>query len=112
MQWFLWDEFDIWLPECTISRWLKREDIRKKRIRSLATERNQFLRDDWIRRLAQWKHHQTIFVESAASERTKDRKHGGHLLVFVLPRIVLINDQRDGPFFQNILAAVDILPIR
>ena len=49
MQWFLWDEFDIWMSECTISHWLKREDIRKKRIRFLATERNQFLHNDWIR---------------------------------------------------------------
>ena len=24
MQWFLWDEFDIWRSEYTISRWLKR----------------------------------------------------------------------------------------
>ena len=77
MQWFLWDEFDIWMSEYTISRWLKKEDIRKKRIRFLAAERNQFLRDDWIRRLAQWKHYQMIFIdESAANERTKDRKHG------------------------------------
>ena len=77
MQWFLWDKFDIWMSECTISRWLKREDIRKKRIRFLATERNQFLRNDWIQRLAQWKHYQMIFVdESAANKRTKDRKHG------------------------------------
>ena len=77
MQWFLWDEFDIRMSEYTISRWLKKEDIRKKRIRFLAAERNQFLRDDWIRRLAQWKHYQMIFIdESAANERTKDRKHG------------------------------------
>ena len=76
MQWFLWDEFDIWMSECTISRWLKREDIRKKRIRFLATQRNQFLRNDWIRRLAQWKHYQMIFDEPAANEQTKDRKHG------------------------------------
>ena len=59
MQWFLWDEFDIWMSECTISRWLKREDIRK-RIRFLAVERNQFLRNDWIQRLARWKHYQMI----------------------------------------------------
>ena len=37
---------------------------------------------------------------------------GGHLLVFVLPSIVLTNDQRDSLFFQHILAAVDILPMR
>ena len=48
----------------------------KKRIRFLATERNQFLRNDWIRRLAQWEHYQMIFVESATNKRTKDRKHG------------------------------------
>jgi hypothetical protein len=34
------------------------------------------LRDDWVRRLRKWKHYQLVFVESAANERTKDRKHG------------------------------------
>ena len=77
MQWFLWGEFDTWMSECTISRWLKMEVVRKKRIRFIAAECNQFLRDDWVRRLAQWKHCQMIFVdESAANEHTKDRKHG------------------------------------
>ena len=73
MQWFLWDEFDIWMSEYTISRWLRREDIRKKRTRFIAAERNQYLRDDWIRRLAQWKHYQMSFIdESATNERTKN----------------------------------------
>ena len=53
-----------------------RGDIRKKRIRFMSTVRNRFLRDDWIRRLAQWMHYQMIFIdESAANELTKDRKH-------------------------------------
>ena len=42
----------------------------------LAAECNQFLRNDWIRRLAQWKHYQMAFVdEPSASGRTKDREH-------------------------------------
>ena len=51
MQWFLWNEFDTWMSECTISlgRWLKRVDIRRKIIRFLTTKHNQFLRNDWIR---------------------------------------------------------------
>ena len=40
-----------------VSRWLKKEDIRKKRISFFAAGRNQFLCNDWIQRLAQWKHY-------------------------------------------------------
>ena len=95
MQWFLWDEFDIWMSGCTISRWLRREDIRKKRIRFLAAERNQFLRDDWVRIPTQWKHYKIIFVdESAVNERTKDRKYGGRLSLSVLLSVAPTNDQR------------------
>ena len=43
----------------------------------LAAERNQFLREDSKTNPTQWKHYQMIFVhESAANERTKDRKQG------------------------------------
>ena len=101
------------MSEYTISRWLRREDIRKKRIRFLAAERNQFLRDYWIRRLAQWKHYQMIFIdESTAKERARIGSMGGHLLVSVLPSTVPINDRKDGLFFQHILAVVDILSMR
>ena len=55
-----------------------RRDIWKERIRFMSAERNRFLLDDWIRRLAQWKHYQMIFIdESAANELTKDRKCDG-----------------------------------
>jgi hypothetical protein len=42
-----------------------------------AQERNQNARDDWIQRLADWRADQLVFVdESAANERTLDRKYG------------------------------------
>ena len=40
-------------------------------------ERNQELRDDWLRKLAGWEASQLLFLdESAANERTGDRKYG------------------------------------
>jgi hypothetical protein len=42
-----------------------------------AKERNQVLRDDWIQRLAGWEARQLVFLdETAANERTMDRKYG------------------------------------
>jgi hypothetical protein len=42
-----------------------------------ATQRNPELRNDWIRKLAGYTANQLIFVdESAANERTGDRKYG------------------------------------
>lgn len=75
--WMIWDLFGVWVSKDTVLRWLRKSDWRKKRIRFIATERDQELRNDWIRRLCQWKHYHLVFVdESAANERTKDRKHG------------------------------------
>jgi len=77
LQWFLWDEFEVWVCDKTISRWMKKNKYRKKKIRYVAAERDQYLRDGWMRRLAKYKHYELCFVdESAANERTKDRKHG------------------------------------
>jgi hypothetical protein len=37
----------------------------------MAAERNQDAKDDWFRRLAQWKADQLVFIdESVANERT------------------------------------------
>ena len=42
-----------------------------------AKERNQEARDDWFKRLSGWRADQLVFVdESAANERTMDRKFG------------------------------------
>jgi hypothetical protein len=42
-----------------------------------AAQRNPELRDNWIRQLATWDANQLIFIdESAANERTSDRKYG------------------------------------
>ena len=62
----------------TVLRWIKDDEkMRKKKIRFIAAERDQELRDNWLRRLAQWKHYHLVFVdESAANERTLDRKRG------------------------------------
>jgi hypothetical protein len=42
-----------------------------------AAERNREIRDDWLRRLSGWEAAQLVFLdESAANERTMDRKYG------------------------------------
>ena len=42
-----------------------------------AKERCQELREDWMLRLSGWKANQLLFIdESAANERSKDRKYG------------------------------------
>lgn len=99
MAWFIWDEYGIEVSESSISRLLKSLHWSKKVvifhllyalifkcenkanlwIQSVkaAAERNQEARDDWYKRLSEWRAEQLIFVdESAANERTMDRKYG------------------------------------
>src|SRR5579859_3866320 len=52
-------------------------DSYERQIQCQARERSQILRDDWLVQLSQWKSEQMVFVdESAANERTADRKWG------------------------------------
>lgn len=56
LQLFLWDEFDTWVSERTVCRWLRNYQYKKQRLRVIALQRNQFLRDDWMRRLSRFRH--------------------------------------------------------
>jgi hypothetical protein len=77
LRWFLWDDYDVWCSIRTLGWLLKDNNYRKKKVRVIASERDPMLWDYWVAQLSQWKHFQLIFVdESAANERTKDRKHG------------------------------------
>lgn len=71
ISWFLFDEFSISIDESSIGKCLKRLGWSRKSVKRVALQRNQALRDDWMRRLGGWTAEQLIFVdESAACERT------------------------------------------
>ncbi len=77
MCWFVWDEFGISVDDSTVSRALKRLGWNRKKMMRQAAQRNQQLRNDWMQRLGEWIAEQLIFLnESAACERTGDRRYG------------------------------------
>lgn len=74
---WLYQQYTIHVSDSTISRVLKREKISWKVLRRLAAERNATLRADWLARLTAWEPEWIMFVdESAANERSADRKRG------------------------------------
>jgi hypothetical protein len=74
---FLWDEFGLSTSESTVSRALKRLRISRKILQQQAAQRSKELRDHWMVRLSEWTSEQLVFIdESAANERTADRKYG------------------------------------
>lgn len=74
---FLWDEYEVFITQSAISRYLKKLQWSRKGTQRVAAERNQDLRDNWILELGQWTAEQLVFVdESAANEHTMDRKYG------------------------------------
>ncbi|KAK9388817.1 hypothetical protein V1515DRAFT_596116 [Lipomyces mesembrius] len=91
MRSFIYDQFGVVVSASSISRTLKKNSWAKKKVRSSSTsnipiiiglgektaERSQALRDDWLLRLSDWTAEQLMFVdESAANEKTGDRKYG------------------------------------
>jgi hypothetical protein len=74
---YIFDEFSILLGISTISETLKKLKWSSKTVQKQAAERNEDLRDNWVISLSQWNPEQLVFLdESAASEKTKDRKRG------------------------------------
>jgi hypothetical protein len=76
MCWFVWDEFEISVNDSIVSRALKRLSWNRKKMMRQTAQRNQQLRNDWMQRLSEWIVEQLIFLnESAACERTDDRRY-------------------------------------
>ncbi|KAK9369905.1 hypothetical protein V1509DRAFT_638078 [Lipomyces kononenkoae] len=77
MRSFLYDQSGVIVSASSISRTIKKIHWTKKKIRKNAAERSQALRDDWLLRLSDWTAEQLMFVDdSAANEKTGDRKYG------------------------------------
>jgi hypothetical protein len=86
---FLVEEFEIHVSVNTISNFLQENKISRKKVKSIAIaivlivvatnsrECSQLLRDEWYTCLADWSYEQLMYVdESAANERSLDRKYG------------------------------------
>jgi len=77
---FLFTEYDIQASQSTVSRVLKRLNQTHKRTEKVHEERDDKARADWRSRVCEYKANQIVFVdESAANERTKDRRWGWSL---------------------------------
>ena len=76
MQDFLYDEFDLQVSITTIHSTLERAHWSWKAVKAHAAERNAVLRNAWIGVQKSWRADQLVFLdESAANERTGDRKY-------------------------------------
>jgi transposase len=76
MQDFLYDEFELQVSITTVHSALERARWSRKAVRARAAERNAPLRNAWIGIQKSWTADQLIFLdESAANERTGDRKY-------------------------------------
>lgn len=77
MLWFLYDEFGIITSERAVRRIFKRRRWSRKQLKRVARQRSQALRQDWIYQIRNYTQRQFVFVdESAANERSMDRKYG------------------------------------
>jgi hypothetical protein len=77
MKQFIYDEFELTVPCSTIWDYLDRVQWSRKVARRRAIERNEDLRGKWVGYCLQFTSDQLVFIdESAANERTADRKYG------------------------------------
>lgn len=84
---FLFERFDIRPSLSTISRCLKKARYSRKKIRSIAAERNEVLRDDWIERISHYQPDQLIFLDESACSEKASRCRTGWSLYGVAPTV-------------------------
>ena len=74
---FLSDEYDIDVTRMTASRVLRKLKVTYKTVRRVHTEQDPYLRASYMASLTELSAEQLVYIdESAANERTKDRKYG------------------------------------
>jgi transposase len=74
---FILEAYDVFVDQSTVSRALKRIEVTRKRLKVLAAQRNQELRDQWQLNLLYFSAEQLVCVdESGSDERTGDRHYG------------------------------------
>lgn len=66
---FLWDEFQVQVTTCSISRALKREGWSKKTAKQKAIERNADLRDAYVHYLSDFSSRHLLFVDESGCDR-------------------------------------------
>lgn len=77
---FVKDEYNVEISKTTAHSTLKRLNITRKRVTNIHPNQDPGLRDDHLQERMQYRADQIVAVdESAANERTKDRKYGWSL---------------------------------
>ena len=84
---FLYERFDIQPHLSTISQCLTRARYSRKRIQSVAAERNELLRADWQARISCYQPEQLLFLDESACSEKATRCRTGWSLFGVAPQI-------------------------
>ena len=84
---FLWERFNITPHQSTISRALTAARLSRKQVRSVAAERNEELRLDWKRRIAEYAPEQLVFLDESACSEKASRCRTGWSLFGIAPQV-------------------------
>jgi len=78
MVWFCYDElFDVLVSEITVTSMALDQQKYEDEASTRAAERNLTVRDGWMACIGRYNANELVFLhESAANERTSDRKYG------------------------------------
>ena len=83
---FLWERYDVTLHRSTIARGLRSCRLSRKKIRSVAAERNEELRLDFKRRISEYDPRQLICLDESAASEKACRARTGWSLFGVAPQ--------------------------
>ena len=84
---FLWERYDVTPSQPTISRALTSMRLSRKKIRSVAAERNEELRLDFKRRISEYNPRQLICLDESAASEKASRCRTGWSLFGVAPQV-------------------------
>jgi len=82
----LWDEFEAWVSESTISRSLRAAGWSRKIARRVAHERNADLRDTYFHNLSAFRSYHLVYVDESGCDRRGGFRRSGWFPLGITPQ--------------------------
>lgn len=108
MQWWLLDNFDLFVSQSTISRALKGVKWRKKTNGLVATQRDHLVRADWIVRIQEYRADQFVFIDESGVDKRDGLRRTGWAPKGIKPKKLVPGGGKDRGVRHQVLPALTI----
>lgn len=108
MQWWLLENFDLFISQSTISRALKDIKWRSKKNGLVATQRDHLVRGNWIVRTREYRANQFVFIDESDVDKRDGLQRRGWAPKGIKPKKLVPGGGKDRGVRHQVLPALTI----